>query len=160
SKYIIFCKNTNGYKRLIKISTKAAREGFYYVPRIDFKNLESLWSDEDLILCAPFYDSFLYKNTLENSICAPEFTFTKPTLFLEDNNVPFDEVLKNKVLSYAEVNSFDTQQVKSIFYENKDDFKAYLTFRCINNRSTLNKPNLDHMCSDEFCFESWREKNA
>lgn len=158
SKYIIFAKNTDGYKRLIKISTKAAREGFYYVPRIDFRNLKNLWSDEDLILCIPFYDSFLFRNTLENTICAPEFTFTNPTFLTEDNNVPFDALLRDRVLNFAEQNNYDTQEAKSIFYADKKDFKAYLTFRCINNRTNLNKPNLEHMSSDEFCLESWKEK--
>jgi DNA polymerase-3 subunit alpha len=160
SKYIIFAKNTSGYNRLIKISTKAAREGFYYVPRIDFKNLKEFWSDEDLMLCVPFYDSFLYRNTLENAICAPEFTFTKPTLFIENNSIPFDYIISQKVSKFAELNDCDTQETKSIFYALKNDFKAYLTFRCINNRSTLNKPNLEHMCSDEFCLESWKEKTS
>tara|TARA_Y100001973_G_scaffold93175_1_gene143749 strand:- start:1395 stop:2150 length:756 start_codon:yes stop_codon:yes gene_type:complete len=159
SKYIIFAKNTDGYNRLIKISTLAAREGFYYVPRMDFKNLKEFWSDQDLMLCVPFYDSFLHRNTLENAICAPEFTFTKPTFFIEENNIPFDPVLEEKVINFAKQNKCETQKAKSIFYSLRDDFKAYLTFRCINNRSTLNKPNLEHMCSDEFCLESWIEKN-
>ena len=160
SKYIIFAKNTDGYNRLIKISTLAAREGFYYVPRMDFKNLKEFWSDEDLMLCVPFYDSFLYRNTLENAICAPEFTFTNPTFFVEDNDVPFDYILTEKVSKFAEQNGSDIQKTKSVFYANKKDFKAYITFRCINNRSTLNKPNLDHMCSDKFCLESWKENNV
>jgi len=42
----------------------------------------------------------------------------------------------------------------------REDFKAYLTFRCINNRTTLNKPNLEHMCSTEFSFESWKEAES
>ena len=124
------------------------------------KTLKNLWDDKDLLLCVPFYDSFLHRNTLENTVCVPEFTFTKPTFFLEDNGVPFDDLLKDRVMSYVEMNGFETQDVKSIFYACREDFKAYLTFRCINNRSTLNKPNLDHMCSDEFCLESWKEKNA
>ena len=163
SKYIIFAKNTNGYNRLIKISTKSAREGFYHVPRIDFKNLKQFWSDEDLMLCVPFYDSFLFRNTLENAICVPEFTFTKPTLLLEDNDIPFDYIIRDKVVNYAEENNFDTQEAKSIFYNEMKDFKAYITFRCIGGigtKVTLNKPNLEHMCSDKFCFESWKESNA
>ncbi len=160
SKYILFAKNENGYKRLIKISTKAAREGFYYTPRIDFKNLKKLWSDKDLMLCVPFYDSFLFRNTLENTICVPEFTFTKPTLFLEDNNIPFDDLLKDRAIAYAEQNSLQIEKCKSIFYSKRKDFKSYITFRCIDNRSSLNKPNLEHMCSDEFCLESWKENYA
>ena len=49
------------------------------------------------------------------------------------------------------------------FYNKMEDFKAYLTFRCIGvmgKRATLNKPNLDHMCSDKFCLESWKVSNA
>ena len=160
SKYVIFAKNTDGYNRLIKISTLAAREGFYYVPRIDFKNLKQFWSDEDLMMCVPFYDSFLYRNTLENAICAPEFTFTKPTFLLEDNDIPFDYIIADKVNKFAEQNDYDIQEAKSVYYSKEADFKAYLTFRCINNRGTLNKPNLEHMCSDKFSFESWKEKNA
>ena len=38
-KYIILSKNTSGYERLIKISSLAAKKGFYYVPRTDFKHL-------------------------------------------------------------------------------------------------------------------------
>tara|TARA_Y100000310_G_C20390285_1_gene672416 strand:- start:232 stop:573 length:342 start_codon:yes stop_codon:yes gene_type:complete len=110
------------------------------------------------MLAVPFYDSFLFKNTLCNSICIPDFTFTDPTFFIEDNDVPFDKVIQDKVKEYIEANNFDLQKAKSIFYAEEEDFKAYLTFRCINNRSTLNKPNLDHMCSDKFSFESWKEQ--
>jgi DNA polymerase-3 subunit alpha len=158
SKYIIFCKNTEGYKRLIKISTVASRKGFYYQPRIDFKTLKEYWDDDLLCLVVPFYDSFLFNNTLLGAVCVPEFTFTKPTFFLEDNLIPFDPLMRDTVKKYVDLNKFKTQEAKSIFYLKEEDFKAYLTFRCINNRSTLDKPNLDHMSSNKFSFESWKEK--
>ena len=63
-KYIIFAKNTKGYKRLIKICSLAAREGFYYAPNLDFKVLQKFWDDNDLLMCVPFYDSFLHRNAL------------------------------------------------------------------------------------------------
>ena len=47
---------------------------------------------------------------------------------------------------------------KSIFYKKKKDFKSYLTFRAINQRTSLDKPNLEHMGSEEFCIESWQQK--
>ena len=158
SKYVIFCKNTEGYKRLIKISTSASRDGFYYQPRIDFKTLKTFWDDKLLILAVPFYDSFLFNNSLTGSVCVPEFTFTKPTFFLEKNGLPFDQLLRERVDKYVELNKFKTQETKSIYYAEEKDFKAYLTFRCINNRSTLDKPNLDHMCSSKFSFETWRKE--
>tara|TARA_Y100000310_G_scaffold3961_1_gene4860 strand:- start:300 stop:1055 length:756 start_codon:yes stop_codon:yes gene_type:complete len=157
SKYVIFCRNTQAYKDLIKIHDLAAKEGFYYYPRIDFKNLKKLWT-KNLKLCVPFYDSFIYNNILLGKSCIPEFDFADPvTFFTEDNGLPFDNLLLDGVMSFLQNGKQETIKAKSIFYKNKKDFKSYLTFRCINNRSTLDKPNLDHMTSDEFSFESWKE---
>ena len=160
SKYIVFCLNSDGYKDLIKIHDLASKDGFYYKPRIDFKNLKKLWTN-NLKLCVPFYDSFIHNNILLGGVSIPEFDFTKSTVFFtEDNGLPFDDLLLEGVSSFADSEGHEVVQTKSIFYENKEDFKAYLTFRCINNRSTLNKPQLEHMTSDEFCLESWKEQNA
>ncbi|MAH46116.1 hypothetical protein CMI37_09805 [Candidatus Pacearchaeota archaeon] len=155
NKIVILLKNEEGYKRLIRIFSLAARDGFYYEPRIDYKNLKKEWSDEDLSMAIPFYDSYVFKNTLYSNICVPELDFTEPTYFLEDNDLPFDNLIKLKVMNISN----KTQKTQSIYYKNKEDFKAYLTFRCINNRSTLEKPEIEHMTSDEFCVESWKEKN-
>jgi DNA polymerase-3 subunit alpha len=154
SKVVIFFKNEQGYKDLIKIFSTAAKDGFYYEPRIDFKTLKSLWSDKNLILCIPFYDSFIFNNTLRGTVCVPDLEFTKPILFIENNSLPFDHIIRGKVLAYAKANKLETLNTKSIYYKNDKDFKAYLTFRCINNRTTLNKPELSHMTSNRFSFES------
>ena len=159
-KYIIFVKNTQGYKRLIKIYSDASQDGFYYQPRIDFNTLKKYWSEKDLMLVVPFYDSFLFKNSLQNCLCVPDFSFSEPKFFIENNDIPFDPLMKKRVTEYASDNSYEALNSQSIFYKNKQDFKSYLTFRCINNRTTLNKPNLEHMCSDQFSFESWKEKNG
>ena len=154
SKFVIFFKNEEGYKKLIKIFTIASKDGFYYEPRLDFKTLENIWNDNDLLLCIPFYDSFIFNNTLKGSVCIPNIEFTKPILLLESNGLPFDHIIRDKVLNYAKNNKLESLEVKSIYYKNNQDFKAYLTFRCINNRSTLNKPELQHMTSNRFSFES------
>jgi len=159
SKVVIFFKNEQGYKDLIKIFSTAAKDGFYYEPRIDFKTLKSLWSDKNLILCIPFYDSFIFNNTLRGTVCVPDLEFTRPILFIENNSLPFDHIIKDKVLAYAKANKLETLNTKSIYYKNGKDFKAYLTFRCINNRTTLNKPELSHMTSNRFSFESLSTKN-
>jgi DNA polymerase-3 subunit alpha len=153
-KFVIFFKNQDGYKNLINIFTTAAKDGFYYEPRIDYKTLKSLWDEKNLLLAIPFYDSFIFNNTLKGSVCVPDIEFTKPILFIENNNLPFESIVKAKVLNFSKTNNLKTIETKSIYYKNKKDFKAYLTFRCINNRSTLNKPELQHMTSNRFSFES------
>ncbi len=159
-KYIIFAKNTKGYKRLIKIWSFASKDGFYYTPNLDFESLKMFWDNDDLLLCVPFYDSYLHRNSLESAGCIPDFSYTDPVFFLEDNGIPFDYLIEDKVKNAADDLGHKTQKVKSIYYENKKDFLAYLTFKCINNRSTLEKPNFDHLCSNRFCFEDWKEKSV
>lgn len=156
SKIIIFFKNKNGYSLLTKLFSIAAKDGFYYGPRLDYQILKDNWTD-DLILAIPFYDSFIYNNTLKNSICIPQFDFTKPVIFIENNDLPFEFIVKDKIKKYAQENKLEIYAVKSIYYNRKKDFKSYLTFRCINNRTILNKPELEHMSSSEFCFESFLE---
>jgi DNA polymerase-3 subunit alpha len=158
SKIILFFKNKEGYQRLTKLYSIASKEGFYYEPRLDYETISKNWTD-DLILCIPFYDSFIFNNTLKNSLCIPQFDFTKPIFFIEDNDLPFDSLVKQRALSFAEKNDLKIYKAQSIFYNSREDFKAYLTFRCINNRSILNKPNLDHMSSNEFCFESINKRS-
>lgn len=158
SKIIIFFKNKNCYENLTKLFSIAAKNGFYYEPRLDYETLNKNWT-EDLILGIPFYDSFIFNNTLRNFICIPQFNFTKPIAFIENNGLPFDLVLKNKMEKFSKENELEIYQTKSIYYNKRKDFKTYLTFRCINNRSILNKPELEHMSSDEFSFESWKDNN-
>lgn len=160
-KVIIFIKNKKGYSKLVSLSTEASLNGFYYKPRVDYKLLKKIWSDKDLGLCIPFYDSFIYRNLLTSSTCIPEFDFTKPTYLMEDNGLPFDKMLRDRIKNYTKSTSSDKiLETQSVFYKNKKDFKAYLTHRCINNRSSLDKPEIEHMCSNEFCAETWKEKNV
>ena len=158
AKYIIFAKNNLGYKALIKIWSTAAKEGFYYNSCIDFKNLKRFCC-EGLVLVVPFYDSFLHLNSMEGHSHVPEFDGIKPILFLEDNQLPFDQLLRSKALFYAEQNGLDTLEVQSIFYKSKLDFIAYNTFRCISDRTNIEKPELNNFGSDLFSYDRWLQNN-
>lgn len=158
-KVVILAKNENGYKSLIKISTDSSRLGFYYESRVDYKTLKKYWN-KDLVLAIPFYDSFIFKNLLTESVCMPEFDFTDPVFFKEESDLPFDYLVSEKLEEYCSKNKYDIIPTRSVYYNKKKDFKAYLTFRCVNNRSTLDKPELEHMASNEFCLERWTEQNG
>ena len=101
-KYILFCRNKSGYKKLIKIYSEAATDGFYYEPRSDFNSIKKTWSDDDLLLAVPYYDSFIFQNNLSSRACVPDFSFCKPVLFLENNDLPFDHILADLVNDYSE----------------------------------------------------------
>jgi len=160
-KLIVFAKNGEGCKLLNKIYTKTFSEGGNSILLKDFKNL---WSEENLKLVIPFYDSFIFNNTLLFSKCMPSFNFTKPTLFIEENQLPFDSIVKDEVLKFAKKNNLETEMVKTIYYKNREDFSAFQSYKLICNRSgwkgkstSLECPNLDHCGSQEFCIESLQQ---
>jgi DNA polymerase III alpha subunit len=154
-KIIIFAKNDLGCKLLNKIYSKAYCENNGYV---DCSTLSNIWNESALKLAIPFYDSYIYQNSFSFNNCIPNFSFCNPTFFIERNNLPFEELLIDKIKSITEKIEF----TKTIYYKNKKDVFAYQTYRCITNRSfgkeqSLSSPNLNHFGSDEFCWESFKE---
>lgn len=156
SKIIVVAKNNEGYKKLIKLSSSASCRGFYYEGRLDWKELHQLWSG-DLSLCVPFYDSFLFKNALTFSSCKPYFGNIKPIFFKESHGLPFDRLISDKIDNFTK-GQYETLNTHSIYYEKDQDFAAFMSFKCIGGRTTLSKPNLEQMCSNEFSFESYLRK--
>jgi DNA polymerase III alpha subunit len=159
SKIILFIKNSKGYKDLIKVWAWAYENGFYYVPRIDWKNFNKLITN-NLIVAFPFYDSFVAKNTLTFSEIIPSLNARQHTFFVEENGLPFDGIIKEalEVYCYAD-HGCTLTSAQSIFYEKAENFKAYQTFRCILNKSKLAKPELTYMSSDTFNLERWKENH-
>ena len=162
NKIVLIARNNKGYKELMKISSCASMDGFYYRPRIDSSNLKRLGVD-NLVCMVPFYDSFIFNNNFSIAQCCPDYLsiFDKENVIFttEDNNHPFDDSLKGYVEKFVGDNGYETIKAKSIYYKQRADFIPYTTFRCIHNRTVLSKPNLDHFCSTEFCFDAWKEQN-
>lgn len=158
-KIIIMAKNDEGVKQLTQIYSLANQESGGFV---DCELLSKYWNEDSLKLCIPFYDSFIYMNHFIGAKCVPDFKFTKPTLFIEDNDLPFDEILTEKVVIFSEKETLKIEQVKSIYYKDRKDFEAWQTYKCLCNRSfgkqqSLSNPNLNHCGSDSFCWQAFQE---
>lgn len=157
SKINLFAKNKDGVKELIKIYSLAFTEGFYEsCGRIDWNILNSI--SDNIQVCVPFYDSFIFENMLNSGNCIPILDGVKPIFFIENNGLPFDGIMADAARGFAKEYNHETQSIKSIFYYKKQDFVAYQTFRCFDRRSNLEEPRLEHFSSDEFSFESWLER--
>jgi len=161
-KVIIFAKDDNGCKHLNKIYSRAfcTNSGF-----LDYTDLKELWDDNCLKLAIPFYDSFIYINNFSFGNAVPDLSFTKPSLFVEDNSLALDFLLQEKVNEFATNNNISIVKVRSIYYNKKSDVKAFMAYKIICNRSfgkdrSLEKPELPHFCSDKFSFEAWKEENV
>lgn len=149
-KLIIFARKDN-FKQLIKLHNIATTIGFYNgIARLDYKTLQKNWN-KNLLMVIPFYDSYLFNNLIYGYECIPDIDFAIPYITLENNDLPFDNLVKNQIQSSVK---YDQISSKTIYYKNRSDFNAYLTYRCILNRTTFQKPEIAHFGSSEFCIES------
>ncbi len=144
------------YVRLCQLFTKA-NEGFYYVPRVDWKTLCAMWGD-DLLLTLPFYSSFLARNTLTFSSIVPEMP-CQPLLLREvKQGHPHDGLINAAIDRYVEATKAPVRDVKSVYYPTRKLAGAFLCWRAaLERNSTFSAPNMDQMCSREFSWEAYRE---
>lgn len=159
-KIIIFFKNQDGYRDLLKLysACNTDPENKYYVMRFDYKQLKKYWTN-NLMMALPFFDSFVARNLLGfGTTIVPDLSFTKPVIFREKNSgLPFEPLINEALNRFNPNKEYKEQFVKTIYYGERKDFKAYMAYRCILNRSTYTEPELRHFSSQEFCFESWKE---
>lgn len=159
SNVIVFIRNSQGYSDLIRIYNRAWTDGFYYQGRADWRALKALWTD-NLSLALPTYSSFLFKNQMTFSNIVPDLP-VKPTVFREmDSGLPFAGLVDKVITEFAAREGLTVQPTKSIYYASGADYPAYATFRAIGNRGEFQRPNVDHMCSDQFSFEAYQRLAA
>ena len=161
-KLVIFSKNSQGCKILFKIYTELKSSEH---EALTIKKIESLWSKDDLDMAVPFYDSFLFSNLFLFNSFVVDLSPFNPKFLSENNGLPFDDILNKSAAKYCDSNSLELVDCKSIYYKNRKDFDAYVTYKLIcsrnsfaSNKSSLEKPNFDHMGSREFCYESFLEQ--
>lgn len=159
SKISVLIKNSNGYKDLLKIHNlvHTSEEHFYYRPRICWKTLRDNWSN-NLILMLPSYDNFIHKNLLFDSNCVPDLGKIKPILTYSNQELPFDYLLEENIKKYSKSNNYELHEIHNVYYYSNEDAKAYNVYRCVDNRSSFSKPNLEGFSSNKFSWENYCEK--
>lgn len=150
-KIVIFAKNTEGYYDLIKLYNKAQTDGFYYVPRLDSKLLKELWTN-NLMLVVPFFDSHVYNSYSMSRSILPDFGKIKPIYSIENHPLPFLDKIREKVEKLCSDFGYSILECRTVYYYKPEDFEAYQTYRCIQNRTSLEVPNLDGMAANSFSF--------
>lgn len=146
SKVVYLAKNNNGISSLRKIFTKSNfNDGIY---ELDLEDLE------DIKVCIPFYDSFLFDRVYKFGSSYIDFGGVDVTYFEEDNEHPLDFLLKEEIKK----NNIKTVAVKSIFYDKNSDFKAFQAYKAICSRTkppTFHNPNVRDLSSDKFSYEEY-----
>lgn len=156
-KVILFALNDQGFKDISKIFTFANTEKDGIIANEDI----AVRLTNNILVAIPFYDSYIWNNYHYFNNCIPSFlTATSPIYFIENNKLPFD----NSVSKVVEGISKETVMAKSIYYKNRDDYEAWITYKIACHRNmakvqTLSAPNLNGCGSKEFCFQSWKEQS-
>lgn len=154
-KNILFLKEKEGYKNLVKLASIMGKSNFGAITYSDYLN-----HSEGLELVVPFYDSYIYNNLLiPNKKCIPDMQLLNCKHYIEQNSLPEDPFVEQEIRKVCPNNMIVL--VKSIFYKNKEDVLAFQARKLMENKSgranTLDRPNLDGFGSNEFCWESYKE---
>lgn len=153
---VLFALNDSGFKDINKIYTFANTEKESVISNSDLVQRLT----DNILIAVPFYDSYIWKNKYTFSNCMPDFLDNKDVIyFAEDNKLPFDKITGDFLRSRFKEK---VVEAKSIYYKNREDFPAWVTYKIACNRNmgknqSLSAPELSGCGSKDFCFQSWKE---
>jgi DNA polymerase III alpha subunit len=158
SNIIVVFKNSQAYYDMVPFYSAASTIGMNGHRRIDWKNLHKYWTDNFLLL-VPFYSSFIARNLMvHNQSSLPEFRGIEPTFLIQQQGLPFDEMILSATQNYCRATSTTMQDAHQVYYYKNEDVMTHQTIQCIRKRSSWQKPNLEHYASDQFSYEAYLEK--
>lgn len=163
SKVIIWMTKPMAYASLVNLHNafRAKRNEageakyFYYHFRYDWAGLKANWSD-DLAISIPFFDSFLARNLLNyGSQIIPDFP-AKPFFHREiETGHPHEGLINAALDRFNAGGEYSIINTKTIYYARRADFKTYLVYRAMKNKTYFDKPELDFLCSPNFSWEDY-----
>ncbi len=163
---ILLAMNYQGYKNLMKLSSIAQFEGFYYKPRIDKSVLEE-HSDGLLALSACLHGEvpwYLGRNDFDTArLKALEMTkiFGDRYYFeLQENSIPQQQLVNTGLRKLSAELGVKCLATNDCHYLNKDEAYAHEVLLCIQTGKTITDPNRFKFSSDDFYFKSPDEMKA
>ncbi len=143
---ILLAKNYEGYKNLIKLTTLAHLEGFYYKPRIDWEILRK-YSKGLIGLSACLAGEIpraitrgLDDEKIELVIKKYLNVFGKDNFYLEVQhhpNIPDQKVVNNKIFEIAKRLGLEVVATNDSHYLNTEDAEAHDILICLQTKKLL-----------------------
>ena len=159
---VLLAKNEAGYRNLIKLTTIAHLDGFYYKPRVDFDLLKA--HSEGLIassacLQGPVASKFVAGQDDEAELMAKKLLaiFGPGNFYLEVQHHP--TILKQKIANdkiFALSKSLNLPVIATVdsHYLNRDDDYAQDVLLCIQTKKTLADTDRMSYIGEDFSFRS------
>jgi DNA polymerase-3 subunit alpha len=164
---ILLAKNLTGYKNLMKLTTVAHLEGYYYRPRFDFETLEKY--HEGLICTTACVQGLIPQLILEDrdkealEKCRYFLDLFKEDFYLELQHhlgIPELKKLNQKLVELSRQLGIPLLAANDVHYVDPDDAKAQDALLAIQTKTTLADPNrLTMINSPDYYLSSAEEMN-
>ena len=143
---VILAKNRNGYHNLVKLSSIAFTEGFYYVPRIDKDDLIK-YKEDLIILTGGLWGEVPYKILNVGETQAEEaFAWWKEQFgddfYAEINRhgIPEEDHVNSILLQLCKKYDVKYIAANNTYYTTKDQSSAHDVLLCVKDAESVNKP--------------------
>lgn len=147
---ILLAKNFEGYKNLIKLTSLAHLEGFYYKPRIDYKDLEKY--GKDLVALSACLQGELPRaiqrgyseEKIEEIIKKYQKLFGQDNYFLEVQhhpNNPDQKKVNARLFELGKKYNIPVVATNDTHYVNAEDAEAHDILICLQTKKTISEPN-------------------
>lgn len=145
SSLVLLAKNWEGYRNLLKLSTVAAIEGFYYKPRIDDEILEKY--SQGLIALSGSLSGAIPKAILENNESKAQAIiqkyikiFGKENFYLEMQHHPEIAnwtIVNSKLIELARNHDLQLVATNDCHYAKPEDAEAHDVLICVQMQKTV-----------------------
>ncbi len=158
---MLMAENQTGYQNLLKLTSKASLEGFYYRPRIDLELLGEL--NEGIIatsacLGGPVANNFLEGNDNEATRQAKALRdiFGPDRFFIEvqEHGIEGQTETNRKLIDLARSLDLPLLATNDVHYVHQEDAGPQELLVCIQTNSSINDPKRMKMDSDQLYFKS------
>lgn len=161
---LLLAENEKGYRNLLKLSSKASIEGFYYRPRIDLELLNEL---RDGLICTsaclggPVANNYLEAKDSEAERMAASLAeiFGTDRFYLEvqDHGMPEQQRVNRQLIDLAKRMGLPLVASNDVHYVNQEDAAMQDVLVCIQTNATIDDPKRMKMESDQLYFKSPQE---
>ncbi len=161
---VLLAKDETGYRNLLKLTSSAFLEGFYYKPRVD-KELLRQHSEGLICLSAclkgEINEHIVATREQEAEAAAKEFLdiFGEGNFYLEmqDHGIPEQRLANEVVRRIAQRNDIPLVVTNDCHYLRKDDAFAHDVLLCIGTQKTFSDPDRLKYASDNFYMKTAEE---
>lgn len=160
----LLAENTKGYKNLIKLSSMAFLEGYYYKPRVDFELLQEY--HEGLIALTGCLGGLVNQSLLAGNYGEARDTavklqdiFGRESLFVElqDHGIPEQKRTNPELVKIAKEITAPIIATNDSHYCRRSDSVSHDALLCVQTGATITDPNRFHFDGEEHYLKSANE---